>query len=76
MIMLMQALGTTDVQSVLSVGQIFVFTLFITFYIPCVATIAALIKEIGWRMALAIAVYSLFSAVLIGLGGRLLFAVL
>jgi ferrous iron transport protein B len=76
MIMLMQALGTTDVQSVLSVGQIFVFTLFITFYIPCVATLAALIKEIGWRMALAIALYSLFSAVLIGLGGRLLFAVL
>ena len=76
MIMLMQALGTTDVQSVLTVGQIFVFTLFVTFYIPCVATIASLIKEIGWRMALAIAVYSLLSAVLIGLGGRLLFAVL
>jgi ferrous iron transport protein B len=76
MIMLLQALGTTDVQSVLSVGQIFVFTIFITFYIPCVATIAALFKEIGWRMTLAIAIYSLFSAVLIGLGGRLLFAVL
>ncbi|MFN8005794.1 MAG: ferrous iron transport protein B [Terriglobia bacterium] len=74
MIMLMQALGTTQVQSVMTVGQIFVFTLFITFYIPCVATLAALIKEIGWREAIAVAAYSLFSAVLIGLGGRLLFA--
>jgi ferrous iron transport protein B len=31
MIMLMQALGTTDVQSVLSVGQIFVFTILLPF---------------------------------------------
>jgi ferrous iron transport protein B len=49
LIMLFQALGTTDVSSVLSAGQIMTFTLFVMFYIPCVATIAVLIRELGGR---------------------------
>jgi ferrous iron transport protein B len=76
LIMLLQALGTTDVQSIMSAGQIFVFTLFVTFYIPCVATIAALAKEIGWRMTVAIAVYSLFSAIIVGLSARIFLALI
>jgi ferrous iron transport protein B len=47
--MLFQALGTTQVASVLSAGQMMTFTLFVIFYIPCVATIAVLARELGWR---------------------------
>jgi len=47
LIMLFQALGTTQVASVLSAGQMMTFTLFVMFYIPCVATIAVLTRELG-----------------------------
>jgi len=49
LIMLFQALGTTQVAAVLSAGQMMVFTLFVMFYIPCVATIAVLTRELGHR---------------------------
>lgn len=49
LIMLFQALGTTQVAAVLSAGQMMTFTLFVLFYIPCVATIAVLTRELGRR---------------------------
>ncbi len=70
MIMLFQALGTSHVISVMSMSQIVVFTLFVTFYIPCVATMAALFREVGWKLALSVAAYSLAAATVIGLIGR------
>jgi ferrous iron transport protein B len=72
MIMLIQALGTPNVLSVMTASQIVVFTLFITFYIPCVATLAALVRETGWRLTAAVATYSLLVATLIGMAGRAL----
>jgi len=72
MVMLMQALGTPQILTVMSVSQIVVFTLFVTFYIPCVATLAALVKEIGWKLTVAVAAYSLLVATAIGLAGRVL----
>jgi ferrous iron transport protein B len=71
MLMLVQALGTTDILSVMTTTQIVVFTLFIIFYIPCLATIAALVKEIGRRLAALAMLYSLAVATLIGLLARL-----
>jgi ferrous iron transport protein B len=56
LVMLFQALGTTQVLTVLSAGQMMTFTLFVMFYVPCVATIAVLKRELGWRLtALAVA---------------------
>ena len=53
MIMLTQALGTTQVLTVMIKTQIMVFTVFVIFYIPCLATIAALWKEIGkWKRSI------------------------
>jgi ferrous iron transport protein B len=52
LIMLTQALGTTQVISVMSTNQILTFTIFITFYIPCVATIAVLKRELGGKWML------------------------
>ena len=49
MLMLFQALGTQDVISVMSRAQILVFTLFVVFYIPCLATLGIMGKEIGWK---------------------------
>ncbi len=66
-IMLVQALGTSNVSQVMSAGQIVVFTIFIMFYMPCVATIAVLVKEIGRKMtALAIGYSFLIATVLAG----------
>lgn len=47
LIMLTQALGTTAVISVLTTTQILTFTIFVTFYIPCVATMAVLSRELN-----------------------------
>jgi ferrous iron transport protein B len=77
LIMLFQALGTTQVASVLSAGQMMTFTLFVIFYIPCVATIAVLARELGWRktslvlasttgIALVVALITRVIAVIIG----------
>ncbi len=74
LLMLFQALGTSNVASVLSIGQIMVFTLFVTFYIPCIATIAVLFKEVGWKMTMAVIVYCLLAATLISMAARLFFA--
>jgi len=47
LVMLFQALGTTQAASVLTAGQMMTYTLFVIFYIPCVATIAVLRRELG-----------------------------
>jgi ferrous iron transport protein B len=72
LIMLAQALGTTSVASVLSATQIIVFTIFITFYIPCLATLVALVKEIGKKMTTLAATYTFILATLMGVAARLL----
>ena len=49
LIMLFQALGVklSAIKSVMSFSQMLVFTTFVIFYVPCVATLAALWKEVG-----------------------------
>ncbi len=66
LIMLMQALGTTDVLSVLSPVQIYVFTLFIVFYFPCLGTFGVMGKELGWKRAGIAAAIAFSLALLIG----------
>ncbi len=72
MVMLVQALGTTDIHAVMSAAQIVTFTVFITFYIPCLATLAAMAKEIGIRLTMLAAAYSLALAALLGVASRFL----
>ena len=52
MLMLIQAIGTSNVAAVMSATQIMTFTIFVIFYVPCVATIAVLWKEIGSKRTL------------------------
>lgn len=49
LIMLAQAFGTTDFGAVLTSGQIISFTIFVVFYIPCVATMVTIKNELGWK---------------------------
>ncbi len=76
LLMLMQALGTTQVASVMSVAQILIFTLFVTFYLPCMATLASMFRELGWRLTVAAASALLVLAVGISLAARGVLAVL
>jgi ferrous iron transport protein B len=46
--------------------QIFIFALVITIYIPCVATISVLGKEVGWKNTLLITVFTIMLALFIG----------
>lgn len=48
-IMLVQALGTTNFASVMTAEQMMVFTVFTLFYIPCLATLGMLRSTIGTR---------------------------
>lgn len=48
-IMLVQALGTSNFSSVMTVEQMLVFTVFTMFYIPCLATLGMLRSTIGIR---------------------------
>lgn len=66
LVMLSAALGTPDIQAALTREQLLTFTVFILFYIPCAATIAALSRETGWKGA-ALAVFASLSLAL-GLG--------
>ena len=48
-IMLVQALGTSNFAAVMTAGQMMVFTVFSLFYIPCLATLGMLRSTIGTR---------------------------
>lgn len=54
LIMMLQALDVsyTGLMSVISRQQLIVFTVFISFFIPCLSTVAILWKEIGKKVAL------------------------
>ncbi|MEM2081694.1 MAG: ferrous iron transport protein B [Candidatus Bathyarchaeia archaeon] len=66
LVMLAALLGTTNFATVLTPVQMVVFTLVAMFYIPCVATIAALVKEFGWKKALFITLFEIGFAILLG----------
>ncbi len=51
LVLLMTAAGTVDIRSAMSPVQMIVFALVIMIYVPCIATIAALVRETGWKRA-------------------------
>ena len=66
LVLLTTAAGTLDIRSVMSPVQMIVFALVIMIYIPCVATIAAMVREIGWKRAVYITMFEIGLAVFIG----------
>jgi ferrous iron transport protein B len=71
LIMLTQALGTTQILTVMTKTQVMVFAVFVTFYIPCLATIAALWKEVGKKGAFLAVLFTLSVAIILSLMTRL-----
>jgi len=66
LIMLATLLGTTNFALVLTPVQMVVFTLVAMLYIPCVATIAALVKEFSLKKAIFITVFEIVFAIVVG----------
>ncbi|MGD9131474.1 MAG: ferrous iron transport protein B [Candidatus Bathyarchaeota archaeon] len=66
LIMLATLFGTTNFAQVMTPVQMIVFTLVVMLYIPCVATIGALVKEFGWKKALLITTFEIAFALLVG----------
>jgi ferrous iron transport protein B len=67
LLMLFQALGTQDVGAVLDATQLMTLLLFVTFYVPCLSTLAVMVRALGSRQALQSAGISLVVA--LGLAG-------
>ncbi len=65
MLMLIQAIGTSSIATVMSATQIMTFTIFVIFYVPCVATIAVLWKEIGSKRTLFTVIFTFILAVIL-----------
>lgn len=66
MLMLFQALGTREILTVMTQGQVLVFTIFVVFYIPCVATFGVLRKQVRGRATLIIVGFTFLLALLMG----------
>lgn len=66
LVMLAALLGTTNFALVLTPVQMIVFTIVAMLYIPCIATIAALVRDFGWKKALFITVFEVVFAILVG----------
>ena len=66
LIMLATLFGTTNFAQVMTPVQMIVFTLVAMLYIPCIATIATLVKEFGWKKTLFITVFEILLALLLG----------
>ncbi|GFO97588.1 ferrous iron transport protein B [groundwater metagenome] len=58
--------GASNLLLFMKPTQLFVYALVNTIYIPCVATIAVLGRELGWKRALGIMAFTIALAIIIG----------
>jgi len=70
LVMLHQALGVSDFSLALTPVQMITFTVFVVFYVPCLATLAVLRRELGTRDMLLIAALTVVIALLAALFAR------
>ena len=70
LVMLGQALGTMNFSTAMTSVQIFTFTVFVMFYVPCVATLIMLKRELGTKGMLWITALTVVVAVVAALVAR------
>jgi len=58
--------GTADLGAVLSSLQLYVFAVVTVLFVPCLATVTVLLREVGSRITLAVTVYTVTLGLLIG----------
>lgn len=66
LILLASLMGTTDFSLILTPVQMFVFAFVVMVYVPCIATIGALVREFGRRNAAIITVVEVLMAIVLG----------
>ncbi len=71
LVMLHQALGGVDLVNVLSSTQMITYSVFVVFYVPCLATLLVLKKELGGKIMLAVAGMTIVIATITALIARL-----
>jgi small GTP-binding protein len=76
LVMLGQALGTMNFDKVMTPAQLFTFTVFVMFYVPCVATLIMLRREVGTKGMWWITALTVIVALVAGLAARGLMAIL
>ena len=64
LVMLSQALGTVNFNSALSIPQMVTYATFVMFYVPCLATLAVLRRELGTRTMVAVAALTVVVALI------------
>ncbi len=74
LVMMLQALGVSyhDLMNVLTYQQLIIFVVFISFFIPCLSTVAIIWREIGRKIALLSIALNTGVAVVISLVMRLI----
>lgn len=72
LIMLQQALGGTDFSLLLSPVQMITFAVFVVFYVPCLATLAVLRKELGTKDMLIITMLTIIIGLIAALVARII----
>jgi ferrous iron transport protein B len=72
LIMLAQAFGTTNYAAIMTTQQMVVFTVFVVFYVPCLATIISIRNELGakamWAISALTVVVATIAALIVRLG--------
>ena len=71
LVMLGQALGSMNFDQVLTQTQMLTYTIFVVFYVPCLATLIAIRKELGTKNMAAIVGITLVVAIVAALVVRL-----
>lgn len=67
LLMIFQALGTQELNTVLSTAQIATLLVFLTFYVPCVSTFAVMLKTMGAKQAWGSVALSVGVSLVLGL---------
>lgn len=78
LLLLLTAMGATatrDLLSVMTPAQIYSFTVFATFYIPCLATVGAIARVFNWRKAALVSLLTFIIAIVLTLAVRLAFGI-
>ena len=71
LVMLGQALGTMNFGAAMTPVQLFTFAVFVVFYVPCIATLMVLRRELGTRGMLWITALTIILALFAALTARL-----
>lgn len=67
LVILLSSLNTENIKMVMNNYQIFVFSVFILLYTPCISTISTQVREIGWKYTFISIVLSFLSASIVSI---------